>query len=59
MIPAGLRGVVNDAVAIRAQVRSKRDAGCIKIYRETVTSANNDWREMPKMLDHLAPGERG
>jgi hypothetical protein len=29
------------------------------MYREKVTGANNDWREAPKMLDHLAPGERG
>jgi hypothetical protein len=29
------------------------------MYREKVTGANNDWREVPKMLDHLAAGERG
>jgi hypothetical protein len=29
------------------------------MYRENVTGANNDWRELLKMLDHLALGERG
>jgi hypothetical protein len=29
------------------------------MYREKVTGANNDWRELPKMVDHLALGERG
>jgi hypothetical protein len=29
------------------------------MYREKVTGANNDWRKVPKMLDHLTPGERG
>ena len=42
-----------------AQLEELRDAGCIKMYRENVTGANNDWRELPKMLDHLVPGERG
>jgi flavin-dependent dehydrogenase len=42
-----------------AQLEELRDAGCIKMYRENVTGANNDWRELPKGLDHLAPGERG
>ena len=42
-----------------AQLEELRDAGCIKMYRENVTGANNDWCELPKMLDHLAPGERG
>ena len=42
-----------------AQLEELRHAGCIKMYRENVTGANNDWRKLPKMLDHLAPGERG
>ena len=42
-----------------AQLEELRDAGWIKMYREKVMGANNDWREVPKMLDHLAPGERG
>jgi len=40
-----------------AQLEELRDAGCIKMYRKNVTGANNDWRELPKMLDHLAPSE--
>lgn len=42
-----------------AQLEQLRDAGYIKMYREKVTGANNDWRELLKMLDHLALGERG
>jgi hypothetical protein len=29
------------------------------MYRGKVTGANNDWREVPKRLDHLAAGEHG
>jgi hypothetical protein len=32
-------------------------AGCAKIYREKVTGAHNDRRELLKMLDHLAAGD--
>jgi DNA invertase Pin-like site-specific DNA recombinase len=36
-----------------------RGAGCTKIYREKVTGAHNDRRELLKMLRGLAPRRRG
>ena len=39
-----------------AQLEQLRAAGCSKIYREKVTGAHNDRRELLKMLDHLAAG---
>jgi DNA invertase Pin-like site-specific DNA recombinase len=40
-----------------AQLEQLRGAGCSKIYREKVTGAHNDRRELLKVLDHLAPGD--
>jgi DNA invertase Pin-like site-specific DNA recombinase len=41
-----------------SQLEQLRAAGCTtKIYRETVTGAHNDRRELLKMLKHLAPGD--
>ena len=40
-----------------AQLEQLRGADCIKIYREKVTGAHNDRRELLKMLKHLAPGD--
>ncbi len=40
-----------------AQLEQLRGAGCTKIYREKVTGAHNDRRELLKMLDHLAAGD--
>jgi DNA invertase Pin-like site-specific DNA recombinase len=40
-----------------AQLEQLRGAGCTKIYREKVSGAHNDRRELLKMLDHLAPGD--
>jgi DNA invertase Pin-like site-specific DNA recombinase len=40
-----------------AQLEQLRGAGCTKIYREKVTGAQNDRRELLKVLDALAPGE--
>src|ERR1700726_4692773 len=40
-----------------AQLEQLRGAGCTKIYREKVTGAHNDRRELLKMLDHVAPGD--
>ena len=40
-----------------AQLEQLRGAGCTKIYREKVTGAHNDRRELLRMLDHLAPGD--
>ena len=40
-----------------SQLEQLRGAGCTKIYREKVTGAHNDWRELLKMLKHLAAGD--
>jgi DNA invertase Pin-like site-specific DNA recombinase len=41
-----------------SQLQQLRAAGCTtKIYREKVTGAYNDRRELLKMLKHLAPGD--
>jgi DNA invertase Pin-like site-specific DNA recombinase len=40
-----------------AQLDQLRAAGCTKIYREKVTGAHSDRRELLKMLDDLTPGD--
>src|SRR5258705_6650759 len=40
-----------------AQLEQLRGAGCTKIYREKVTGAHSDRRELLKMLHALAPGD--
>jgi hypothetical protein len=40
-----------------AQLEQLRGAGCIKIYREKVTGAHSDRRELLKLLRGLAPGD--
>src|SRR5712691_9059259 len=40
-----------------AQLEQLRGAGCTKIYREKVTGAHNDCRELLKMLRGLTPGD--
>src|SRR5271165_6640395 len=40
-----------------AQLEQLRGAGCTKIYREKVTGAHNDRRELLKMLSGLTPGD--
>jgi hypothetical protein len=49
-------GVVCESSAI-SLARLMLGASCTKIYREKVTGAHNDRRELLKMLDHLAPGD--
>ena len=39
-----------------AQLEQLRGAGCTKIYREKVTGAHSDRRELIKLLKGLAPG---
>src|SRR5258708_16027712 len=41
------------------QLEQLRGAGCTKIYREKVTGAHSDRRELLKMLAALAPGDVG
>jgi len=40
-----------------AQLEQLRGAGCTKIYREKVTGAHSDRRELLKMLNAIAPGD--
>jgi DNA invertase Pin-like site-specific DNA recombinase len=40
-----------------AQLEQLRGAGCTKIFREKVTGAHNDRRQLLKMLDTIAPGD--
>ena len=40
-----------------AQLEQLRGAGCAKIYREKVTGAHSDRRELLKMLKALTPGD--
>ncbi|MGH7113548.1 MAG: recombinase family protein [Stellaceae bacterium] len=40
-----------------AQLEQLRGAGCTKIYREKVTGAHSDRRELLQMLSTLAPGD--
>ena len=40
-----------------AQLEQLRGAGRAKLYREKVTGAHNDRRELLRMLDRLAPGD--
>jgi DNA invertase Pin-like site-specific DNA recombinase len=42
-----------------AQLDQLRGAGCTKIYREKVTGAHSDRRQLLEMLKHLAPRRRG
>src|ERR1700747_873035 len=42
-----------------AQLEQLRAEGCSRIYREKVTGAHNDRRELLKMLKGLAPGDVG
>src|SRR6266436_2064598 len=42
---------------IDAQLEQLRGAGCTKIYREKVTGAHSDRRELLKMLKGLAPSD--
>src|SRR5271170_4308289 len=40
-----------------AQLEQLRGAGCTKIYREKLTGAYNDRRELLKLLKAVAPGD--
>jgi DNA invertase Pin-like site-specific DNA recombinase len=50
------RGPASMAVE-RRQLEQLRGAGCSKIYREKVTGARADRRQLLDMLKHLAPGD--
>src|SRR5271170_3188244 len=55
--PLGYARVSTYGQTLAAQLDQLRGAGCTKIYREKVTGAHNDRRELLKMLDGLAPGD--
>jgi DNA invertase Pin-like site-specific DNA recombinase len=42
---------------LAAQLEQLRGAGCTKIFREKVTGAHSDRRQLLKMLDTLVPGD--
>ncbi len=45
------------AKTLDGQLEQLRGAGCSKIFRENVTGAHNDRRQLLKMLKALAPGD--
>jgi len=53
--PLGYARVSTYGQTLDAQLEQLRGAGCRKIYREKVTGAHSDRRELLKMLDALAP----
>src|SRR5208282_372519 len=55
--PLGYARVSTYGQTLDAQLEQLRGAGCIKIYREKVTGAHSDRRQLLKMLDTLAPGD--
>src|SRR6202048_3336906 len=55
--PLGYARVSTYGQTLDAQLEQLRGAGCIKIYREKVTGAHSDRRELLKMLAARAPGD--
>src|SRR5438270_6446061 len=53
----GYARVSTSGQTLDAQLEQLRGAGCTKIYREKVTGAHNDRRELLKMLKALVPGD--
>jgi DNA invertase Pin-like site-specific DNA recombinase len=53
----GYARVSTDGQSVDAQVRQLTKAGCAKIYREKVTGARAERRELLKMLKAVAPGD--
>jgi DNA invertase Pin-like site-specific DNA recombinase len=55
----GYARVSNCGQTLDAQLEQLRAAGCSSrnIYREKVTGARADWRELKRMLGKLAPGD--
>jgi DNA invertase Pin-like site-specific DNA recombinase len=54
--PLGYARVSTYGQTLDAQLEQLRGAGCKKVYREKVTGAHSDRRELLKMLNALAPG---
>ena len=55
--PLGYARVSTHGQTLDAQLEQLRGAGCTKIYREKVTGAHSDRRELLKMLAALVPGD--
>src|SRR6266852_7312876 len=55
--PLGYARVSTYGQTLHAQFAELQGAGCSKIYREKVTGAHSDRRELLKMLKALAPGD--
>src|SRR5437773_3777119 len=55
--PIGYARVSTYGQTLDAQLEQLRGAGCSKIYREKVTGAHSDRRELLKMLHAIAPGD--
>jgi DNA invertase Pin-like site-specific DNA recombinase len=55
--PLGYARVSTYGQTLDAQLEQLCGAGCTKIYREKVTGAHSDRRELLKMLHALAPGD--
>jgi predicted site-specific integrase-resolvase len=55
--PLGYARVSTYGQTLDAQLEQLRGAGCTKIYREKVTGAHNDRRQLLKMLATIAPGD--
>ena len=55
--PLGYARVSTYGQTLDAQLAQLRKAGCAKIFREKVTGARADRRELLKLLKAIAPGE--
>ena len=55
--PIGYARVSTVGQTLDSQLEQLRGAGCTKIYREKVTGARADRRQLLDMLKHLAPGD--
>ena len=55
--PVGYARVSTYGQTLDAQLEQLRKAGCTKIYREKVTGARADRRELLKMLKAIGPGD--
>jgi DNA invertase Pin-like site-specific DNA recombinase len=55
--PLGYARISTHGQTLDAQLAQLRGAGCTKIYREKVTGAHSERRQLLKMFDALAPGD--
>ena len=55
--PVGYARVSTYGQTLGAQLQQLRKAGCAKIYREKVTGARADRRELLKLLGSIGPGD--